>query len=59
MIGFFTLLFGYFYVAILDWFVRQELLGGMGMTASALNVNQHFVRPLLLNLTVVLLFVHR
>ncbi|HNV02386.1 MAG TPA: ABC transporter permease [Vicinamibacterales bacterium] len=57
VIGFFTLLFGYFYVAILDWFVRQGMLGGMGMTASALNVNQHFVRPLLLNLTVVLLFV--
>ncbi len=57
VIGFFTLLFGYFYVAILDWFVRQGMLGGMGMTASPMSINQQFVRPLLLNVTVVLLFV--
>jgi len=57
VIGFFTLLFGYFYVAILDWFVRQGMLGGMGMTSSWMSINQQFVRPLLLNVTVVLLFV--
>ncbi len=26
VIGLFALLFGYFYVAILDWFVRQGML---------------------------------
>jgi len=57
VIGFFTLLFGYFYVAILDWFVRQGMMGGMGMTSSPMSINQQFVRPLLLNVTVVLLFV--
>lgn len=57
VIGFFTLLFGYFYVAILDWFVRQGMLGGMGMMSSPMSINQQFVRPLLLNVTVVLLFV--
>lgn len=57
VIGFFTLLFGYFYVAILDWFVRQGMLGGMGMMSAPMSVNQQFVRPLLLNVTVVLLFV--
>ena len=57
VIGLFALLFGYFYVAILDWFVRQGMLGGMGMQAAPLNLNQQFVRPLLLNATVVLLFV--
>ncbi len=57
VIGLFALLFGYFYVAILDWFVRQGMMGGMGMQAAPLNLNQQFVRPLLLNATVVLLFV--
>jgi ABC-2 type transport system permease protein len=57
VIGLFALLFGYFYVAILDWFVRQGMMGGMGMTAAPLSLNQQFVRPLLLNTTVVLLFV--
>ena len=57
VIGLFALLFGYFYVAILDWFVRQGMLGGMGMQAAPLNLNQQFVRPLLLNTTVLILFV--
>ena len=35
VIGLFALLFGYFYVAILDWFVRQGMMGGMGMQAGA------------------------
>jgi len=57
VIGLFALLFGYFYVAILDWFVRQGMSGAMGMAPTPLNLNQQFVRPLLLNATVVLLFV--
>ena len=57
VIGLFALLFGYFYVAILDWFIRQGMSGAMGMTPAPLNLNQQFVRPLLLNATVVLLFV--
>jgi ABC-2 type transport system permease protein len=57
VIGLFALLFGYFYVAILDWFVRQGMSGAMGMAPTPLSLNQQFVRPLLLNATVVLLFV--
>lgn len=57
VIGLFALLFGYFFVAILDWFVRQGMSGAMGMAPAALNLNQQFIRPLLLNATVVLLFV--
>jgi len=57
VIGLFALLFGYFYIAILDWFVRQGMGGAMGMPPAPLNLNQQFVRPLLLNATVVLLFV--
>ena len=35
VIGFFALLFGWFYIGILDWFVRQGLQGQMGMGPAA------------------------
>ena len=56
VIGFFALLFGWFYIGILDWFVRQGLQGQMGMGAGSMNVNQQMIRPLILNVTVVFLF---
>jgi gliding motility-associated transport system permease protein len=56
VIGFFALLFGWFYIGILDWFVRQGLQGQMGMGATSMNVNQQMIRPLILNITVVFLF---
>jgi ABC-2 type transport system permease protein len=57
VIGLFALLFGYFFVAILAWFVQQGTQMAMSMGPSTMNVNQQMVRPLLLNMTVVLLFV--
>ena len=57
IIGLFSLLFGYFYVAILTWFVQQGTQMSMGMGPGTLNVNQQMIRPLLMNMTVVLLFV--
>ena len=57
VIGLFALLFGYFYVMILNWFVQQGMQMSMGMGPMTLNVNQQMIRPLLLNATVVLLFV--
>jgi ABC-2 type transport system permease protein len=57
IIGLFSLLFGYFYVAILTWFVQQGTQMSMGMGPATLNVNQQMIRPLLMNMTVVLLFV--
>ena len=57
IIGLFALLFGYFYVAILTWFVQQGTQMSMGMGPGTLNVNQQMIRPLLMNMTVVLLFV--
>jgi ABC-2 type transport system permease protein len=57
VIGLFSLLFGYFYVAILTWFVQQGMQMSMGMGPVTLHVNQQMIRPLLLNATVVLLFV--
>jgi gliding motility-associated transport system permease protein len=56
VIGFFALLFGWFYIGILDWFVRQGLQGQMGMGGGSMNVNQQMIRPLILNITVVFLF---
>lgn len=57
VIGLFALLFGWFYVSILNWFVNQGLQMSMGMGPASMNVNQQMIRPLLLNMTVVLLFV--
>lgn len=57
VIGFFALLFGWFYVGILDWFVRQGMqMGQFGPSPGSVNVNQQMIRPLLLNMTVVFLF---
>ena len=47
VIGFFALLFGWFYIGILDWFVRQGMQGQMGMGGpQRMNVNQQMIRPL-------------
>ena len=55
VIGFFALLYGYFFAVMLQWFVRQgmNMMGG----PQALNVNQDMLRPVLQNVTVLLLFV--
>jgi ABC-2 type transport system permease protein len=57
VLGLFALLFGSFFTAILDWFVKQGMQAAMGMGQGPMNVNQQFIRPVLLNATVVLLFV--
>ena len=57
VIGLFALLFGWFYVSILNWFVDEGMRMSMGMGPANMNVNQQMIRPLLLNMTVVLLFV--
>jgi ABC-2 type transport system permease protein len=58
VIGFFAFIFGYFYVATLDWFVRQSMqMSQFGMGPTTMNVNQYLIRPLLANATVVFLLV--
>jgi ABC-2 type transport system permease protein len=58
VIGFFAILFGVFYYSILDWFVRQGMqMGSMGGGPSSLSVNQQMIRPLFLNMAVVVLFI--
>ena len=59
VLGLFAVLYGYFFVAILAYFVRQSMqmseFGQQG--AQAMNVNQQLIRPLLQNVTILVLFV--
>ena len=56
IMGFFALLFGFFFYAYLDAFMRQSMqMAGMG--GGGMNVNMNLVRPLFGNASVVLLFV--
>jgi ABC-2 type transport system permease protein len=57
-IGFFALLYGYFYIAILSYFVRQSMqMGQFGGGPQALNINQVMIRQLLQNVTILVLFI--
>ncbi len=58
VIGLWALLYGYFFVAILSFFVRQSMqMGQLGMQGpQAMNVNQQLIRPLLQNVTILILF---
>ncbi len=58
VIGLWALLYGYFFVAILSFFVRQSMqMGQFGMQGpQAMNVNQQLIRPLLQNVTILILF---
>ncbi len=57
VIGLFALVFGWFYVAILNFFLQQSMQMGQFGGGGPVNINQMLIRPLLLNATVVLLFV--
>ena len=58
VIGFFAILFGYFYVASLSILVRFSAQAGMfGMGGpQTVNINEFMVRPLLSNTAIILLF---
>jgi ABC-2 type transport system permease protein len=58
VIGFWSLLYGYFFVAILQFFVRQSMqMNQFGMQGpQAMNVNQQLIRPLLQNVDILVLF---
>jgi ABC-2 type transport system permease protein len=57
VLGLFALLYGYFYVTMLNYFVRQGMqMSMMGGGSQALNVNQMMIRPLLQNVTILILF---
>jgi ABC-2 type transport system permease protein len=56
-IGFFALLYGWFYFAILSFFVRQSMQMGAPGGPQTLNINQVFIRQLLQNVTILILFI--
>jgi ABC-2 type transport system permease protein len=57
-IGFFALLYGYFYIAILAYFVRQSMqMNQFQGGPQALNINQVLIRQLLQNVTILILFI--
>ena len=55
LIGFFALLFGWFFYVPLAYFEQQSMQMGMNPTQT-LNVNQMLVGPTLMNTTVIMLF---
>jgi ABC-2 type transport system permease protein len=58
IIGLFSLLYGYFFVVMLNFFMRSAMnLGQFGGPPQAVNINQDMLRPVLQNVTVLLLFV--
>jgi ABC-2 type transport system permease protein len=58
VLGLWALLYGYFFVAILSFFVRQSMqMNQMGMQGpQAVNINQQMIKPLLQNVTILVLF---
>ena len=56
VIGFFALVYGFFFVAILRYFAGQSMQAGLMGGAQSMNVIQQLIRPLLQNVTVVVLF---
>lgn len=55
LLGFFTLLFGYFYAANLNLMV-QVSMGQFNLGGQAVNINEFMIRPLFGNTAVILLF---
>ena len=56
LMGLFAALFGYFFMAYLDSFVKQSMGGQFGQGPQSVNVNLMLIRPLLSNATVLILF---
>ncbi len=57
VIGLFALFYGYFYAVYLQVFLRDSMSMGQMGGQQAMNVNQQMLRPVLQNVTVLLLFV--
>lgn len=56
VLGFWALLYGYFFVAILQFFVRQSMQMGQFQGPQSMNINQQLIRPLVQNVTILVLF---
>lgn len=55
--GLFALIFGWFFYAMLYFFLQRSMQMGMGMGPQSVNVNQDMIRYVLTNASVVILFV--
>ena len=57
VIGFFSILFGWFFVTLLFFFQETAMRAGMGMGGpETVNINQMLIAPLFMNVSVILLF---
>ncbi|MGE0361619.1 MAG: ABC transporter permease subunit [Vicinamibacterales bacterium] len=56
VIGFFALLFGYFFYTLLWYFERQSMQVAMG-SGMTMNLNQMLIGPVFMNVSVIVLFV--
>ena len=57
IIGLFAFLYGYFFIVMLNYFMRASMNMGQMGGPQAMNLNQDMLRPVLQNVTVLLLFV--
>jgi ABC-2 type transport system permease protein len=58
LLGVFAVLYGWFFGAILLFFERQSSqMGMMGMGPQNVNINQQLIRPVLMNVSVIMLFI--
>ena len=57
VVGFFALLYGYFYIASLSFMVQFSAQAGMlGGGPQTININEFMIRPLLANTSIVMMF---
>ncbi len=56
VIGFASILFGYFFISLLYYFDRMAMQAGLGGGPDTVNVNDMLIGPLFMNVSVILLF---
>ena len=57
LLAVFAVLYGWFFGNILLFFERQSSqMGAMGMGPQSVNINQQLIRPVLMNVSVIMLF---
>src|SRR5262245_55712836 len=58
VIGLYAVMFGYFFYPLLIDFDRESMqMAGLGGGGGAVNVNEQLIRPVVLNTTVIFLFI--
>jgi ABC-2 type transport system permease protein len=56
VIGLFAFLYGYFFVVMLDYFLQTSMQAGQFGAQQPMNINEHMLRIVLQNVTVIILF---